>query len=242
MAEKEQIKSKRLYAYYRLSKTPRGEEVIDNQRRAVRHWIERHDGYTIVREYEDIYQSGADMERPEFNRMLSEIDQVDGIILFDVSRFGRYVMGTVPKFMDLLSRGKCIILVKNNTILDYANDRSSIWDMLVPVIELFQAEEYLTNMKSRQRLGIQRFREEHGRWGRPKSWGSYGSKRLGKKDFIRVYKQLYGYGAPKTVIARMLSMDIHTLYLRLYDLIKEGHILPGCEALVKKIKKEQISD
>lgn len=234
---------KRLFAYYRLSRTPREKDVINNQRVAVRKWIDVHPNYEIVEEFEDIYISGYETDRPEFLRMLSQINEVDGLILYDVSRFGRHVMNTVPKFMDLLSRGKCIILVKNNIVLDYKEgEGASIWDMLIPVIEMFQAEEYLTNMKKRQRLGIERYREQHGgRWGRPKSWGKYNNRTLSKKEFIKIFINLTNYGAPKTVIARMLSMDIHTLYRRLYDLIGEGHNLPGCESLIGKIKNENIS-
>jgi len=219
------MKKKRLFSYYRLSKTDRKKDVIENQKNAIRDFLKQMPNYQVENEYMDVFQSGYDMKRPNFREMISAMHKVDGIIMYDVSRFGRNAMDAIPLFMNLLSNEKCIILVKNRKILDYAKDSGlSIWEMLVPLIELFQAQEYLTNLKKRQKIGIERYREKH-KWGRPKKWG----ENMNKSDFIKAYTKYAEMGIAKTSIAKLLEININTLYRRLRELKREKIKLPGIE-------------
>ena len=217
------MEKKKLFAYYRLSKTDRKKDVIENQKNAVNEFLKQVPDHKIINEYQDIFQSGYDMERPNFRKMISAIHTVDGIIMYDVSRFGRNAMDTIPIFMNILSSEKRIILVRNRKILDYSKDSGlSIWEMLVPLIELFQAQEYLTNLKKRQKIGIERYRKNH-KWGRPKKWGNGKDK----SDFIKAYRRYAEMGIAKTSIAKLLEININTLYRRLRELKREKIKLPG---------------
>ena len=211
------MEKKKLFAYYRLSKTDRKKDVIENQKNAVNEFLKQLPDHKIIDEYQDIFVSGYDMKRPSFRKMVAEIDKADGIIMYDISRFGRNAMDSIPIFMNLLSSEKRIILVKNRKILDYSKDSGlSIWEMLVPLIELFQAQEYLTNLKKRQKIGIERYREKH-KWGRPKKWG----ENMNKSDFIKAYTKYAEMGIAKTSIAKLLEININTLYRRLRELKRE---------------------
>lgn len=195
-----------LFAYYRISPTPRKNSPELNQKKAVREYCEENN-ISIEEEFTDLLVSGSEMNRPEFNKMISKLPEVQGIIIFDVSRFGRDVKEAVPLFMNILNQKKVIILVKNNKILDYRIDSTmSIWEMLVPIIEFFQAEEYIKNLHIRQKIGIKRKIEESGTWG-PK-------KKL--VDWKR-YDQYRELGVPKTAIAKMLGVSVKTLYRRLSE-------------------------
>lgn len=83
----------RAAAYCRLSKDDgnEGESCsIDTQRRMIRDFIQQH-GFILVDEYCDDGYSGRNFERPEFKRMLEDIEKgrINCVITKDLSRFGR---------------------------------------------------------------------------------------------------------------------------------------------------------
>ena len=227
---------KKLFAYYRISPTPRKNSPEKNQILFVREYSEKND-IEIVEEFKDILISGTTMDRMQFNNMLQRLNEVDGIIIFDVSRFGRDVKEAIPLFLNILNQNKSITLVKNNKTLDYSPDSNmSIWDLLVPVIEFFQSEEYVKNMKIRQKKGIERFIEEKGKWG-PNV----------KKLDLKKYSNYRIDGLNKSSVCILLKISRSTLYRRLndfykeYDSLKESNI--SDEDLLQhfKLKPEQLA-
>ena len=78
--------------------------------------------------------------------------------------------------------------------------------MLVPIIEFFQAEDYIKNFHIRQKIGIKRKIEESGSWGPKKK----------TVDWKR-YDQYRELKVPKTAIARMLGISVKTLDRRLEE-------------------------
>ena len=85
--------------YLRLSKEDgdfsiSGEKLesdsISNQRMLIKEYLKKHPEITVVKEYCDDGFTGANFERPDFNRMMAvRAGLVDCIVVKDLSRFGR---------------------------------------------------------------------------------------------------------------------------------------------------------
>ena len=86
--------------YLRLSKedgsaSAYGEKAesnsISNQRMLIRDFLKNHPEITVVREYCDDGFTGANFERPEFQKMMDAVRnrEIDCIVVKDLSRFGR---------------------------------------------------------------------------------------------------------------------------------------------------------
>lgn len=89
--------------YLRLSKEDgdfsiSGEKLesdsISNQRMLIKEYLKKHPEITVVKEYCDDGFTGANFERPDFNRMMEAVRAglVDCIVVKDLSRFGREYM------------------------------------------------------------------------------------------------------------------------------------------------------
>lgn len=198
------------FAYYRISPNPRKNSPEENQISEIRKYaVEK--SLEIIGEYKDILVSGTEMNRPQFNDMLNSLQKVKGIIIYDVSRFGRNAKEAIPLFMDLLNKGIKIYLVKNNICLDYSQgSKMSIWDMLLPIIEFFQAEEYVKNLHKRQKIGINRYIEKNGKWGR-------NSKKVKWSKYVEWRMK----GLNKSAACVLLEISTNTLYRRFRDLFEE---------------------
>ena len=115
------MKNKRLFAYIRISPNPRKNSPEMNQKIEIQRYCESNN-IIIVKEFCDLQISGKSLKREEFQKMLNRLDEVDGIVIFDVTRFARNVNEGIPLFLQILNQKKEIHLVKNNKILDYSNE------------------------------------------------------------------------------------------------------------------------
>ncbi len=77
-------------AYYRFSSHAQNEASIDQQREAAENYA-RSRGLEIIKEYEDRAISGTTDDRPGFQQMLSEVDQIKpaALIVWKTDRLGR---------------------------------------------------------------------------------------------------------------------------------------------------------
>ena len=91
--------------YLRLSKEDgdfsfSGEKLesdsISNQRLLILDYLKKHPEITVVKEYCDDGYTGANFERPDFNRMMDAVKagEIDCIVVKDLSRFGREYIGS----------------------------------------------------------------------------------------------------------------------------------------------------
>lgn len=91
--------------YLRLSKEDgdfsfSGEKLesdsISNQRMLILDYLKKHPEITVVGEYVDDGFTGANFERPDFNRMMDDVKagKIDCIVVKDLSRFGREYIGS----------------------------------------------------------------------------------------------------------------------------------------------------
>ena len=91
--------------YLRLSKEDgdfsfSGEKLesdsISNQRLLIMDYLKQHPEITVVKEYCDDGFTGANFERPDFNKMMDAVraGEIDCIVVKDLSRFGREYIGS----------------------------------------------------------------------------------------------------------------------------------------------------
>lgn len=91
--------------YLRLSKEDgdfsfSGEKLesdsISNQRLLIMEYLKKHPEITVVKEYCDDGFTGANFERPDFNKMMDAVraGEIDCIVVKDLSRFGREYIGS----------------------------------------------------------------------------------------------------------------------------------------------------
>ena len=67
-------------AYYRYSSHNQNEMSIEQQQEAAKRYAEEH-GYQIIAEYADKAMTGTDANRPEFTRMLQEVEELKPAVL-----------------------------------------------------------------------------------------------------------------------------------------------------------------
>ena len=86
-------------AYYRLSKEDKSKAVsdsIENQRKLIREYVQRHDNISLVREVYDDGYTGTNYNRPGFISVMEAVEagEIDCLIVKDLSRLGREYIET----------------------------------------------------------------------------------------------------------------------------------------------------
>lgn len=68
---------------------------ISNQRLLIKEYLKKHPEIAVVREYCDDGYTGANFDRPQFQRMMEaiRIGEIDCVVVKDLSRFGREYIG-----------------------------------------------------------------------------------------------------------------------------------------------------
>ena len=89
----------RAMAYYRLSKEDKSKAVsdsIENQRKLIREYVQRHDNISLVREVYDDGYTGTNYNRPGFISVMEAVEagEIDCLIVKDLSRLGREYIET----------------------------------------------------------------------------------------------------------------------------------------------------
>ncbi len=76
--------------YYRSSPRPQSEAAIERQKEAAYEWAKAN-GYEILREYQDVANSGTNDERPGYQGMLDEVSVLmpSVLLLWNADRLGR---------------------------------------------------------------------------------------------------------------------------------------------------------
>jgi DNA invertase Pin-like site-specific DNA recombinase len=102
----------KLNAYIRVSLE---EENPENQKYAIFEWASKN-GHQIMNIYEDIGVSGAlnPLERPGFNKLLEELNQVDGIVVYALDRIARSLVELVEVVKQIESKGKIVVSVRES--------------------------------------------------------------------------------------------------------------------------------
>ena len=150
--------------YIRVStQTQVREESYEYQDVEIKHFLQSL-GVPITGVYDDLGVSGAigPAGRPGLEAMIRNIDNYDGVCVYDVSRLSRD-MDVGTEFILLLSRrGKKLYNAKDRTVSDF----STAFGKLLEYFKLAVAEEDRNRIKSAQRAGIARARAQGKRLGR----------------------------------------------------------------------------
>jgi len=189
-----------VFAYYRVSTDRQVQaNTIENQVKAVREFAASLN-LDILEEFHELGESGADRNRRAYSEMLSRLDQVDGLIVYEVSRLARDRRFSQILAWDMEDRGKILYIAKDRSINDFREMITRIKFNLISEI----ADEERQNIKARQILGIQRKRAANGgAWGRKPTRVNW-----------RLYKELHDKGLSDHAISKVLGMDWRTLKKR----------------------------
>lgn len=200
---------KKIFAYYRVSTDKQKEKnTQENQKKAIFEFIEGKD-LEIIAEFEDLGLSGADNERPEFQKMISRLDEVQGIIIYDLDRLTRdFEMGVNFMFM-MKKLKKSMYIARTKEIKDFSDDS----EQLMTIIKSWVSAQERQKIKERQKIGIKRYIDKKGRWGREKTFGKYKTP----EQFWKNYDEYREMGISKVSCAKLLGLSPKSLYRRLAE-------------------------
>lgn len=153
--------SRRVAAYCRLSREDgdRAEsDSIVNQQRLIEDFCRKNRSFQLVATYSDDGYTGTNFERPQFRRMLGDVERgkIDCIVVKDLSRFGRDYIG-VGFYLEQLFPKQGVRFIAIHDGVDTARDSC---DMLLPIRNVFNAQyakdvsdKVKTAFKAKQRRG-----------------------------------------------------------------------------------------
>jgi DNA invertase Pin-like site-specific DNA recombinase len=192
-----------VFAYYRVSTDKQVKaNTIENQVKLVREFAVAIN-VDIVKEFYEPGESGADRERKQYHEMIAALDQVDGIIVYQVSRLARDRRFSQMLAWDMEDKNKILYIAEDRSVNDFKEMIVRIKFNLMSEI----ADDYRRETKARQIVGIQRKRAANGGlWGR----------RPAKVNW-RMYDDLKSKGLSDHAISKVLNMDWRTLRKNIRD-------------------------
>jgi len=146
--------------YYRIS--TRDKQEVGMQQKAVRDYCER-EGIKLIKEYQDIGQSGKKESRPEFDSMLNDmrVGLIDCIIVYKLDRIGRSLSHLVKLFEEFANKKIDFISVTQNINTTTPEGRMFLHILMV----LAQYEREL--IVNRINAGLSRAKADGKKLGRP---------------------------------------------------------------------------
>ncbi|WP_371806428.1 recombinase family protein [Candidatus Lokiarchaeum ossiferum] len=200
---------KKIFAYYRIStEKQKKKNTQENQKKVIAEFVKGLD-VEIVREFEDLGISGADNERPQFILMLSLLKDVDGLVIYDLDRLTRdFEMGVNLMFL-LKNTKKSLYIARTKDVKDFSDDS----EQLMTIIKSWVSALERKKIKERQKIGIQRYIENKGRWGRKKTFGKYKIP----DQFWKNYDTYREMGISKTGCAKLLGISRSTMNRRVEE-------------------------
>lgn len=152
--------------YLRLSKedgdTSSGEKKesnsIANQRKLIEDYLNKHPEITLVQEFCDDGYTGANFDRPDFQRMMEQVKQrkINCIIVKDLSRFGRDYIDS-GKYIEKIFPSLGIRFIAINDNYDSAQSQQAGNEIILPFKNLIN-DSYSRDIsiKIRSNLDIKR--------------------------------------------------------------------------------------
>jgi len=177
------------------------DEKIENQKKAIR------DKYGDIKIFEDIGVSGIvpAKQRNGFSELLQYIEEhlneVDGIVVFELSRIGRSFIETLNLVTELERKGVRVISVSPQE--SWTTMESSEIRQLITMIFTWTAEMERKNLIERTKQGIARARSEGKHIGRPK-------RKINWREFDKWRKK----GLSVSAISRVMDIPYPTLIVK----------------------------
>lgn len=201
--------------YIRLSREDGDKEESDsvsNQRKLLTEYIADKSEFKLHDVYIDDGYSGTNFERPEFKRMLQDIDdkEVNCVIVKDLSRFGRDYIDTGR----YLERYFPQVGVRFISLSDGIDSVKQAYDMLLPIKNIFN-EQYARDISKKIQTTV-RIKQQSGEF--IGSFASYGYKKSASDknklvidpypaSVVRRIFDMYVSGIGKQRIARILTQE-----------------------------------
>ena len=141
--------------YARVSTDDKG-QTVENQLIACTSYCERK-GYDYAEPYLD-KQSGKDMNRPGFLKLMSDINSLDGVIVTAADRYSRTLIEALISIEDLLKKGKLVIFANSGKSLDTYPLAEDDW--LSISIQFMLAEYYRRHLSTQVKASVVRMRAD----------------------------------------------------------------------------------
>jgi DNA invertase Pin-like site-specific DNA recombinase len=192
---------KNVYGYVRVSSKSQN---YDLQVESIKAFCKMRD-CNLVKIFGD-RQSGKDMDRIEFQKMISTLiefknpQMIDTLVVTKLDRVGRSVSDLVG-FIKLLAANSIDFATTLESI-DTTNSQGRLFFHIMSALAEYERE--LIN--ERTEAGLRKYLANGGRMGKPKK----------EIDMVEVNRLLV-LGVPKTAIARKMKISMPTLYDRLGD-------------------------
>lgn len=133
-------------------------DSIRNQRSLIQDFVKKHSGISLVEEYVDDGYSGANFERPAFQRMMEDVrnHKINCIIVKDLSRLGRNYIET-GRYLEKIFPVLGVRFIAVNDHYDSADTKNDTDQIIVPFKNLIN-DAYCRDisMKIRSQLDIKR--------------------------------------------------------------------------------------
>lgn len=192
-------KKLRLLEYHRVSTYKQKHDVtIETQKNEIKKFLNRSDKkFEVVDIYEDEAKSGfkfSEDERPEYNKMLDQLrsdPNIDGVLAYDLDRFGRDSFELIGFGRNMVLLQKEIILVKDK--IDQSTPFGEFYFELKALLSQLTGKNIIHQLKA----GRQRKKEENIKHGLPKTYGFGRKKKIIPKEIkekmIKWYNKGYGF-------------------------------------------------
>ena len=133
-------------------------DSIQNQRELINDFLKKHPEIKKVQEYIDDGYSGTNFDRPNFKRMMAEIEKghIDCVIVKDLSRLGRNYI-EMGKYLERIFPMYGVRVIAINDNYDTANESSDADQIVIPFKNLIN-DAYCRDisMKIRSQLDVKR--------------------------------------------------------------------------------------
>ena len=133
-------------------------DSIQNQRELINDFLKKHPEIKKVQEYVDDGYSGTNFDRPNFKRMMAEIEKghIDCVIVKDLSRLGRNYI-EMGKYLERIFPMYGVRVIAINDNYDTANESSDADQIVIPFKNLIN-DAYCRDisMKIRSQLDVKR--------------------------------------------------------------------------------------
>ena len=133
-------------------------DSIQNQRELINDFLKKHPEIKKVQEYVDDGYSGTNFDRPNFKRMMAEIEKghIDCVIVKDLSRLGRNYI-EMGKYLERIFPTYGVRVIAINDNYDTANESSDADQIVIPFKNLIN-DAYCRDisMKIRSQLDVKR--------------------------------------------------------------------------------------
>ena len=153
-----------------------GETSIQMQLEICRRFVKEHGGI-ITAERADEFFSGKDTRRPEFSKIMQELDSGEGdwdtLIVYKLSRMTRSLKDGAEIFEKLFRRGRGFVSATEN--LDFSSPSGRAMLGMMQVFNQFEREQSIENTRNKMMQIASR-----GEW--PSGRTPFGYKRGGHKD------------------------------------------------------------